>query len=152
MKIYITLICLLISLSGGRLDYVKSFYDNGNLKAEGWIKNELKQNYWYYYYPQGHVKSKGKFQDNKKAGYWFYYNETGLKTKEGHYKNGMATSWWNYYKEDTIVSVELVDGKREGLALYKVNGKPVKAEYYVKGERTHEWFSLKEFRENPIDL
>lgn len=50
------------------------------------------------------------------------------------------------------MSVELKDGKREGLALYKVNGKPEKAEYYFNDERTHEWSSLQEYRNNKADL
>jgi antitoxin component YwqK of YwqJK toxin-antitoxin module len=152
MKLYITLICLLINLSGGRLDYVKSFYDNGNLKAEGWMDEDSKENYWYHYYPNGNLKSKGSFKYNKKSGYWFYYDELGSPHKEGHYKKGLATSWWRYYDGDTTEIVKLERGKREGLSLFKVDGKPVKAEYFKNDKRTHEWYSLAEFRKDKSDL
>jgi antitoxin component YwqK of YwqJK toxin-antitoxin module len=133
-------------------EYVKYFFEDGSIKAEGWINGEQKENYWYFYYPNQKMKAKGSYKQNRKEGYWYYFNEKGSIEKEGHYKEDIATSWWRYYEGDSVMTVELQDGKREGLALYKVNGKPVKAEYYFNDERTHEWFSLQEYRNDKADL
>lgn len=134
------------------LTYEKYYFDNGQLKAEGWIEEGSKERYWFYYYPNGSLKSKGNFKSNTRSGYWYYYDEKGLLHKEGHYEDGVATSWWRYYHGDTIETVILKQGNKEGLALYKVDGKPVKAEYYKNDRRTHEWYSLADYRKDKPDL
>lgn len=152
MKTYTLILCLILNLSEFGLEYVKSFFDNGTLKSEGWIDADQKENYWYFYYPNQKVKAKGSYQQNTKEGYWYFYTENGSPEKEGHYKKGVPTSWWRYYAGDSVISVELKNGKREGLALYKVEDKPVKAEYYINDERTHEWFSLEDYKRDKSEL
>ena len=41
--------------------YKKTYYDNGNLKSEGWISNNKKIKYWTFYYPNGRVKKRRPF-------------------------------------------------------------------------------------------
>jgi hypothetical protein len=134
------------------MTYKKYYFDNGHLKAEGWMNKESKERYWYHYYPNGNLKSKGSFKSNEKSGYWYYYTETGSLQKEGHYNEGLGTSWWRFYDEDTLKIVKLQEGKREGLAILRVDNKPVKAEYFKNDNRTHEWYTLAEFRKDKSDL
>ena len=50
--------------------YVKNYFNNGNLKEEGWSKNNKKTAYWKFYYKNGSLKEEGSFKDDKKIKEW----------------------------------------------------------------------------------
>ena len=66
--------------------YQKKYFDNGNLKEEGWILNSNKNGYWYSYFQNGKIKDEGYFNNNLKTGFWKDYNTKGIKISEGDYK------------------------------------------------------------------
>lgn len=128
------------------LNYTRTYYDNGQLRSEGWILNKKKTNYWKFYYSKGGMKAKGHFKDGIKAKYWYYYDHDGNKAREGNYKNGLREGWWKYYKNDTIIDIQFKQDKRNALSIFRVNGKAVKAEYY-KDDRTKKvWHTFEKFR------
>lgn len=131
------------------MEYEQLFYEDGSLKAEGWLDGDQKENFWYHYYPNQKVEAKGRYSHNKKEGYWYFYNANGTPKCEGYYRKNMAFSWWRYYSEERVMSVELQNGRKEGLALYKVNGTPVKAVYYKYGRPTQDWMCPENFRKDP---
>jgi antitoxin component YwqK of YwqJK toxin-antitoxin module len=126
--------------------YSKTFYTNGKLKSEGWLEEGNKIRYWFYYHPNGKIKSKGHYKDDRKEDYWYYYDKSGMTLKEGSYDKGLKKGWWKQYKKDTIIEIEYKNSKKEGLSIYKVNGRPVKAEYYKNDVKTNEWHTLREFK------
>ncbi len=133
-------------------EYSKNYYDNGVLKSEGWLINEKKEKYWYFYHQNAKLKAKGHFENDIKEDYWYYYNKKGNITQQGAYKYGLKSGWWKIFHADTIEVVKYKDSKKEGLAVFRLNGKPVKAEYYKNNLKTHTWYSLKEFKKEYPDL
>ena len=127
-------------------NYFKNYFENGQIKSEGWLEHNKKTKYWHFYYNNGNLKSKGHYNNNLKTGYWYYYNDENTVTSEGYYTKNEKNGWWKNYKGDTIEEVEYINSKKEGLSIYKVKGKPVKAEYYKNGNKTHEWFTLARFK------
>ena len=43
--------------------YVKSYYDNGNVKECGWKKGEMKTDWWFYLYKNGVISKKEKYNE-----------------------------------------------------------------------------------------
>lgn len=128
------------------LNYTKNYFENGIIKSEGWVENDKKIKYWYYYNSNGSLKAKGHYDNDRKNQYWFYYDDKGNIAKEGLYENDKKSGWWKNYKNDTIEEVKYKDSKKTGLSVYKVNDEPVKAEYYKNGLRTHQWFTISDFK------
>ncbi|MEA3392693.1 MAG: hypothetical protein U9Q91_06910 [Candidatus Marinimicrobia bacterium] len=99
----------------GHIDGIfKLFYDNGNVKEEGFVKKGNNKKTWKYYYPNGVLKSQGYYSKNYyydssnvdtvvidgytmlmekplkiwfKKGRWKYYNENGVLIKTELYRN-----------------------------------------------------------------
>jgi antitoxin component YwqK of YwqJK toxin-antitoxin module len=128
------------------VEYSKTYYTDGTLKSEGWLKEGKKTRYWFYYHPNAKLHSKGHYKKDKKEDYWFYYDKSGKCLVEGNYVNGLKEGWWKHYKKDTLIEIEYEHSKKEGLSIYKVNGIPVKAEFYKNDVKTNEWYTLQEFR------
>ena len=74
LDLVLPIIVALVSLSGdGGENYVKEFYPNGTLKAEGWLNEGAKIKYWQYYYPNGNPMKKGHYTNDTQSGYWYFY-------------------------------------------------------------------------------
>lgn len=132
--------------------YTKEYYDNGNLKAEGWSSMDTKTDYWTFYHKNGKIASKGNFRSNKKNGYWYFYNETGTLIKEGHFENGSAEKWWIFHDIATRnkSKFQYRNNQKNGFALRYKKRKLVKAEEYLNGIKTNEWTSVIAFKlDNP---
>ena len=119
-------ICLIINICSVTTDknYCKVFYQNGQLKSEGWVRN------------------------NQKTGYWFYYNADGVKLEEGHYKNDKKIKWWILYNDNAeiIKKSEFKNNVQNGYSIVYKKGNPIRGEMFVNGVKTKEWHSLSEFK------
>lgn len=106
--------------------YQKTYFDNGNIKSEGWIQNNLKTDYWFYYY------------------------ENGRKKEEGHYKNDKKTKWWVFYdvNEEVVKKSKFENDKMDGLTIIYYKGNIIRAEKFLKGEKVKQWDSLSEFKKD----
>lgn len=132
--------------------YSKSYYSNGNLKAEGWKQMDTKTDYWIFYHKNGPIASKGHFNDGKRNGYWYFYDQNHTLIKEGHYKNENAVNWWVFYSENmnTEHRFQYKFNKKNGFALIYKNGNLIKAEKYKNDKKLGEWTSIAAFkRDNP---
>ena len=131
--------------------YLKEYYENGTLKAEGWILNSQKTDYWYFYYENGNVKGKGSYETNKKDGYWYFYAENNQILSQGHYKNGKRTDWWVFNNKNKVVEkVKFVNDAKEGYGLFYKDGKLFKAQHYKNDVLTGAWTSVSSFKkDNP---
>lgn len=126
-------ICLLITIFGFKSDkvYIKSYFDNGQMKSEGWAQN------------------------NKKVNYWFFYHENGNKKEEGHFENNKKVKWWIYYStNETIVKkCQFKNNVMDGLCILYKNGNITSAESYSKGKKIKEWNTISEFKkDNDISM
>lgn len=126
--------------------YSRSYYENGSLKSEGWKENDKPVKYWFYYYLNGKIKAEGHYDEGFKNDYWYYYDRLGQKFEEGNYEDGFKEGWWKMYKQDTIIELKYKNSLKTGLAIYKVDDNPVKAEYYKNDIKTNEWFNLRDFK------
>jgi antitoxin component YwqK of YwqJK toxin-antitoxin module len=138
--------------NGGVKLYTKEYYENGNMKAEGWEIGEIKTGFWIFYHPNGTIESKGHYLENKKNGYWHFYNETGQELKEGHYTHGSAENWWIFYDiaNAQTSKFQFKNNKKNGFCLRYKNRKLIKAEKYSNNKKEGEWTSIFAFkRDNP---
>jgi antitoxin component YwqK of YwqJK toxin-antitoxin module len=124
-QLYILFLIISLGFSNDKL-YVKQYFENGKLKAEGWLNN------------------------NKKTDYWFFYHENGNKLNEGHYENDKKVKWWIFYdiNQNIIKKCEFKNNKMHGYCIVFKNGEIVKGEKYDKGKKVKEWNSLSEFKKN----
>ena len=65
MRLLIVLF-LISTTSYGQNNYQRNYFDNRNLKSEGWLKNNQKNDYWKFYYKNGNLKKKVIFQKTKR--------------------------------------------------------------------------------------
>ncbi len=75
----------------------KKYYNNGNLREEGQLKNGQGNGEWKYYYENGQLKSVGNYENGKKTGEWKYYLENGNLTELGKYENDKKVGEWKTY-------------------------------------------------------
>ena len=136
--------------------YQKKYFDNGNLKEEGWIKNSFKTNYWKFYYKNGHLKKEGNFKENRSTKYWYFYRKNGTLEKEGHFVRGKKSKWWLFYDIDGFINhkCQLKNNQKNGYCLRYNQQELVKAEKYQQGKKIKEWTNLASFKKenNLFDL
>ena len=128
--------------------YHKEYYDTGKTKAEGWLKNGLKEGYWKFYYSNGNLSEKGHYKKGERQSYWYFYNENGMRKQAGHYKKGMMADWWLFFDEQGKVNhkCQLSNGKKNGYCLQYFDEKLTSAEKYQNGKRIKKWTSFSSFR------
>ena len=128
--------------------YHKSFYDNGNIKEEGWLKDDKKVAYWKFYYRNGQLKKEGHFKKNLPTKYWYFYRKNTSKEKEGHFIKGKQNNWWLYYDADGNVDhkCQLKDNHKNGYCLLYKKRKLVKAVQFKNGKKIKEWSDFSSFK------
>ncbi|MFY0629853.1 MAG: hypothetical protein JXR05_05690 [Flavobacteriaceae bacterium] len=128
--------------------YHKTYYKNGKLKEEGWVKKNQKNGYWKFYYRNGNLKSEGRFKNDLETKYWYFYNKDNSKKKEGHYLEGKQNKWWLFYDDMGYVNhkCQLKNNQKNGYCLIYKKEKLIKASKYQKGKKIKEWTDLKSFK------
>ncbi len=141
------LILLFLCASLGK-SYHREFYENGQLKAQGWKKGDSKEDFWKFYYENGKISEQGHFKNNVKVGYWYAYDKTGRLKSEGHFDKGNKVNWWLFYDENQKVDhkCQLKDGIKNGYCLKYRNEELKSAEKYKNGKKIKEWFSFSSFK------
>jgi len=150
--IFIASLVFLSFMGGDSKMYSKVYHENGTLKAEGWVKNNQKVNYWKFYHPNGKVASQGHYDDNEPDSYWYYYNNDGDVIKEGHYEEGSIEDWWIFYDiaQREMRKTQFMSGKKNGYSLIYLNKKLKRVEKYENDKHIGEWTSVSGFyRDNP---
>jgi len=144
----IALLVLFLSSLGSTTNYEKVYFENGNIKEEGWKMGDSKIRYWKYYHPNGQIASEGHYKDNKKQNYWYFYQAEGTKEKEGHFVNDQASNWWSFYDVNgtLIHKCQLKNGIKNGYCLMYNKKKIVSARKYKQGKKINEWYDFKSFK------
>ena len=109
--------------------YVKNYFDNGKIKSQGWVKNDLKTDYW------------------------FYYNDNGNIKEEGHYYQNKKTKWWIFYdmNQEIIKKCQYQNDKMDGFCIIYYKGNIIRGEKFKNGEKIKQWQTVEAFKkDNPI--
>ena len=147
--VLLSLLCLsFVKIENSNNTYFKEYYENGNLKAEGWISEKKKAGYWKFYFENGAIAHQGHYESDRKDNYWYYFFENGQVEKEGHYSTGSALNWWIYYnqKGHIIHKCQLDKGIKNGYCLKYSDQKLISAEKYQNGQKIDEWFNFSSFK------
>ena len=134
-------------------NYDRTYYDNGNLKSEGWLRYNVKTDYWKFYHKNGKIASQGPYAYGKEDGYWYFFDKNRIRTKEGHYAKGEQVDWWLYYDKKGRINhkCQLDMGVKNGYCLKFEDEKIISAEKYSNGEKIKEWTNFGAFRkENSV--
>lgn len=91
-------IVLLLDKSGECVRKVE-YYDSGEVRMEGAIKNGQRDGEWAAYFPDGRVQSHGYFKDGQRTGASKVYWNNGNLRLEGFYKEGKHSGHWKWYDE-----------------------------------------------------
>ena len=146
------LICILFVLINGivfsQKKYTKEYYNDGVLKEEGWVNNELKTGFWTYYYKNEVVKKRGHYKNNLPTKYWYFYRKNGVLEKEGHFVNGTKNNWWLFYDEKGNINhkCQLTNNQKNGYCLLYKENRLIKALRFKKDKKIKEWTDFSSFK------
>ena len=144
------LLLLFIPLVSCKQTYV-TYYSNGNLKEEGFIKNDINEGLWKYYYKDGQLDKKGNFKNGKKDGLWEAYLN-GKIVQSYNYKldklEGVLITYYTEMDENfnshplpqIEIKVSYINNKMNGIYEdFFINGKHSEIGFYVDGLKAGEW-------------
>jgi antitoxin component YwqK of YwqJK toxin-antitoxin module len=118
----------------------KVFYRDGNLKAEGSYKNDLKVGQWRYYFPNGQIEQQGNYLAGNPDGFWSWFYADGQTLREEEYVNGLEDGMSTEYNDTGAVIAEgsYIDGMKEGNWTYTINDHKETGPYF-EGRRNGLW-------------
>lgn len=149
MKVLLILIFILsIGTPSKDKTYDRTYYKNGKVKSEGWLRYNVKTDYWKFYHENGKISEQGHYAYGKRESYWYFFNENRIRTKEGHYKKGDQVNWWLFYDTKGRINhkCQLNMGVKNGYCLKYKDEKLMSAEKYDNGEKIKEWTNFSAFR------
>ena len=79
------------------------YYESGQVKMEGGMKDGQMDGEWTAYFPDGRVQSHGFFKEGKRTGAAQVFYPNGNKYQEGFYKDGKHCGKWKFYDEQGIL-------------------------------------------------
>jgi antitoxin component YwqK of YwqJK toxin-antitoxin module len=71
-----------------------SWYDNGQVKEEGYYVDNKQIGNWITYYKNGYKESEGVYKNDFQTGKWINWHDNGQKESEGKYKKGYTKGIW----------------------------------------------------------
>jgi antitoxin component YwqK of YwqJK toxin-antitoxin module len=112
-----------------------SFYENGNLRAEGQYENNIMVGEWKYYYEDGEMLSRQKFEKGKLIFLEAWDEESNLIVKDG-----TGTFILNYPDGSKMSSTSYKNCKKNGawISWYE-NGVKANESHFIEGEPTGIW-------------
>ena len=111
--------------NGRRNGFYKEYFTNGNLLAEGIVKNDSALGKWTNYSEDGIKTSEVEWNRNQINGTILIFFQSGKIQKKGTKINNVTEGWWDeYYEEGQLKSHEFfANGKYSGLGeTYHQNG------------------------------
>ena len=80
--------------------FVLEYYENGEKKVEGTLKNKKEDGLWIYWYANGQKKKEGKYNEGKEDGLWTSWHENGQKQSVQKYSDGKDDGLWIYWDKN----------------------------------------------------
>lgn len=166
---FIVILCFLVSFSA--FSQQPEHYSNGQIKAEGKYKKDVKTGDWtyysedgkvtlkesydrktpnmktvIYYHPNGKTGVTGTYINNKKYFEWTWYYENGTKKVIGQYSNDQRSGIQTYYNEDGSLDKKgaYINENQYGEWVHYRNGKISLKGVYKNGMPVGEWDSYNE--------
>ncbi len=87
------------------------YYETGQVKMEGAMKDEKRVGEWKAYFPDGRMQSIGTFVDGLRTGKATIWQENGNLLQEGFYEEGKHVGKWKFYDEQGNLMKEVDFGK-----------------------------------------
>ena len=78
----------------------EEYYENGQLKAKGTIRDGEVEGRWEEYYENGRLMTKGTIKDGEHDGPYEHYDENGRLMTKGTMKDGEEEGRWEEYDEN----------------------------------------------------
>ena len=75
------------------------YYETGQVKMEGGMKDDKMEGEWKAYFPDGRVQSIGTFVNGLRTSKATVWQENGNLLQEGFYKEGQHVGKWKFYDE-----------------------------------------------------
>ncbi len=116
---------------------IKWFYDNGTIRMEGTVKNDMYQGPKNWYYSDGSKRAEEFCINNKRHGLCTYYKEGGQLHSYEIYELGKSVGLRKfYYDNGNLQATEnYIDGQREGSTKhYYEHGNLKSHELYTNGK------------------
>ncbi|WP_226789199.1 nicotinic acid mononucleotide adenyltransferase [Polaribacter reichenbachii] len=76
-----------------------------------------------YYYDNGDIKTQGFFKDSKLSGEWTKYNKEGVKVGLAYYKEGKKVGKWFIWSKDYLKEINYVDNSIASVNTWKTDSK-----------------------------
>ena len=113
-----------------------SYFQNGNIKSEGFYKSNEPTGYWNYFYEGGKLKMRGQLRGNSNYGLWKYYFENGQVSMEGNIYNGKREGEWRFYFESGAKKSrgKFLRGEKTGIWNHFYEDGFLKAQAFYKGD------------------
>ena len=89
------------------------YYDSGQVKMEGGMKDGKMEGEWTAYFIDGRVQSHGFFEGGERTGAAQVLHSNGNKCEEGFYKKGKHCGKWKFYDEQGNLLKEVDFGECE---------------------------------------
>ena len=89
------------------------YYETGQVKMEGGMKDGKMEGEWTAYFLDGRVQSHGFFENGERTGAAQVFHYNGNRCEEGYYKNGKHCGHWKFYDEQGILIKEVDFGECE---------------------------------------
>lgn len=83
------------------------YYQNGNIKIKGVLKNGKRDGDWSYFYENGKLWSWGEYTEGVRNGASSVYYENGVLKMEGNYFNNKQIGLWKFYDESGKLKKEV---------------------------------------------
>ena len=93
----------------------KCWYENGQLKEEGFYSSNKKMQRWKYWHENGMLKEEGLYHLNRKSGCWKSWNANGELESEWCYDGGTKLSKSEYkkrikkYQNMSLIPIQIGD-------------------------------------------
>jgi antitoxin component YwqK of YwqJK toxin-antitoxin module len=129
--------------SAGISARARLFYEDGQVAAEGYYYNSLKDSLWKYYsYFEGTVISDEIYRKGKKHGLSHKYYPNGVVTEIIEWKDNIKDGIWEQYYQDKSLRLKgsyLNDELSGDITVYYPDGNIQMRGYYLNGKRHGKW-------------
>ncbi len=82
------------------MEKIHEYYENNQLKAEGYIIDQKKTGLWTYYYENGNKFREINYLEGIENGIWLMWHENGNLYLEENKLNGKTNGLWKEYYEN----------------------------------------------------
>ena len=128
------------------LQFTTYFYETGAKSSEGYLRDGKPDGYWKSFYRNGNLKAEGDRNNYELSGPWLFYNEDGVKTVEISYEGGLKNGLQKTFREGQVVKEEpFVNDKIQGFTrLFYLSGALKEEIPFVDGREKGEGYVYEE--------